>query len=545
MGCGFVTPSCTHTVSPPRSWGGLGNVIPIYAGLAMREAFPRNCTIVFNESRAFRFSEHFLPPGKIPRGWRPDGSGGYHINCAIRALTHRPSAAATSKLIVMQSHMRRQWARERRGGGTAAAEGGAAVSTRALQPCMAPAGVCCNHTNGMNADGRPHHRLVGVQVRTLWADARLHAAPFECNADAQAGGGHAAAALDAWLALLLSPDFATPPPPKRPTTNPTSPSKTSNRGTISATDTERSAPRALSPMPSVSVLVDRIVDVVRSRFGGSTPWSLLVASDSPALKAALVANARDRYGIDALASPGSVGHNNLPDELRSGDADARAEAISAAATAVADVVALSRADLVIAVHEKQMSSFSRVARKMAVCPQQHLEWRIHTQRFYLHPLVVSLWKDATINASRVLARGVSSASGRQSGGGGRRSRSDPVPEAEQAQRRKSRVDCVRDCFGIDLGARSGIARTREGVQPKVTIPHGTTLPTGGSGGGGGGVPLFDLAKPDGLVGTPETALACRHACACFVRAALGDGSERRLARARFGLMAWKHHNSKI
>ena len=138
MGCGWRQPSCTISVSPTRTWGGLGNMLPIFASLA-RPAFAKNCTVRFNESetrRLFRFNDYFTPPELIPR------SRG--LSCVLRALTSRLSTEVARQVGEVQALAR------------------------------VPARVSCN--------GSQHsRRLVGLHVRTGWADKRLVAAPYKCE----------------------------------------------------------------------------------------------------------------------------------------------------------------------------------------------------------------------------------------------------------------------------------------------------------------------------------------------------------------------------
>ena len=244
-GCGWTRPSCTIELRPPRSWGGFGNLLPIHASLAASSAFARNCTSRFNESRAFQVGEHWRPPVLIPRGWRPDGSG-YHPSCPLRAITSRPSPEVSARIDHIQARLVH-----------ASVTRGDALP-RSLHPCLREASFCCSgrsssvtsaerrSSRGSSAIGsqqqqpglllpsnssqqpQQHRRLVGLQIRSLWADARLHAAPYHCSASltgsssstmegaAETSGAadtaHSAAeaAADELLALILAPDFASP-----------------------------------------------------------------------------------------------------------------------------------------------------------------------------------------------------------------------------------------------------------------------------------------------------------------------------------------------
>ena len=422
------------TIVPSRSWGGLGNMLPIYATFA-KTAFANNCTVVFNESgRFFQLSDVFEPPPRIPRGWRADGSG-YHANCAVRALTARPTAAVRAKVRAVEARLRT----------THQDHGG--PPPRPMTPCLREMSECCIPTG---ADGAPHRRLVGLQIRTMWADQRLLAAQYEC-AEAPVRRAHHiddASSADAFLAQTLTPNFDAAPTAK--------------------------ASRNASVPSSVRVLVDAVVRRAEMTIPNGEPWSLFVASDAPALRAAIRRHAAAR-GIDVMHTHGTVGHNNQPLELRGGTRAAFDEARNAAVTAAADVLILSRSDLLLAVHESMSSSFSRAARRMSVCPLPHAEWHLHANAFWSLPLMSTLWRNAS--------------------SGGTSSAAESAHTAREASLEDVHgMDCARDC----LGALPVTSHEVDGA-------------------------LLLRAR-----NASTRSAACRHACSCWLKAALGDGSERHL-----------------
>ncbi|KAL1500429.1 hypothetical protein AB1Y20_013086 [Prymnesium parvum] len=388
MACDFHRPSCTLSLRPARSWGGLGNMLPLYASYA-RPAFAQNCSVAFNESRWFQIADFFLPTDHVPAS--------RHVNCVLRALTWRPAAEVARQV-------------------------DAALAAASVPSCVHD--DCC---------GGRGSRLVALYVRSGWADLRLKAAEYGCGAaEGEAPPARADALVDGFFSLLLAPNFA---------------GSTSRQ------------------LPTGGQLLRAVVPLVRSSFGNGSSWSLLVASDSPAVRRSLSRRAR-RMGIRVATTSGTVGHNNLPEETHQRGERARSESRRAATTAVADLILLSRADLMIAVNLG--SSFPSTAHRMAPCKQTRLGWPLHTRRLFANPLIRSLFTDKA-----------------------------PSPEDP----RLWPEDCIRDCLGIEL-PDSGFV----GSQMQE------------------GVPLIQLAdQPKNM------SRACRDACSCWLKATLGDGSEAHFA----------------
>ena len=165
---------------------------------------------------------------------------------------------------------------------------------------------------------------------------------------------------------------------------------------------------------------------------------------------------------------------------------------------------------------------TQVARRISGCPQHHFDWHLHAGDFFHHPLVRSIWKDGSINADiqaheNELARRPHTTGPPQGLLVAPPQQTPPPPRTALQSNFVTAPDCVRDCLGVDI---------TEDRRPNRWRPD---------------TPLIDYAaeKPSAA----HSPSACRHACACFARAALGDGSEGALAAARIELMAWRHRNS--
>jgi len=375
-------------------------MLPIFASLA-RPAFAQNCTVRFNESetrRFFRFNDYFIPPELIPR------SRG--LSCVLRALTRRLSTEVAQQVDEVQALAR------------------------------VPVRVSCN--------GSQHsRRLVGLHVRTGWADKRLVAAPYKCEPTPEP---RASAMRDELFALLLGRAFG---------------------DGVSGTPANGSA--------TLRIVVEQIASRAASAYP-SEPWTLLVTSDSPAVRASIVRRARE-MGYTSVQAFGTVGHNNLGEETRRGDL-ARREAREAAVSAVVDLTLLARSDLLITLHLG--SSFAATAARMGKCPPKaHHHWALNTRAFYNRPLVQSLFR-----------------------------RPDEGRAASNLTRTAmGRVECVRDCLNAGL---------------EQLVASGNRNPYSSGGGGSHGMSHDGKSRS-------RTSAECRDACSCFLKAALGDGSEANLA----------------
>lgn len=385
-------------------------MLPIYASLA-RPIFAQNCTVVFNESRWFRISDHFLPTDRIPRS--------RHVNCILRALTLRPSVEAARQIA-------------------------AVLEPRHVTAC-ALADTCCNRTQ---------HKLVGLYIRTGWADMRLKASGYTCavKLDAQS----ADAIRDSFFSLLMPPNFAHSSAwPQEDIPYP--------HHNMTATGRRGSSP--LMRLPTLRSLVKHVVRRSRQAYSRNLNWSLFVASDSPAVRATAERYARE-LGVSSARTFGTVGHNNLPQETDRRGEQARKETRNAASTAVADLFLLSQADAVFAVHLG--SSFPSTARRMAPCSQARETLLLHTRKFYSNLLVGSLFPNRN----------------------------------SQKEEGLTPVECLQDCFGLDLKA-DGLMQPWQSVE----------------------TPLIEYADPP-----RNLSLSCRHSCSCWLQAALADGAEANLVR---------------
>jgi len=162
---------------------------------------------------------------------------------------------------------------------------------------------------------------------------------------------------------------------------------------------------------------------------------------------------------------------------------ARREAREAATSAVVDLTLLSRSDLLIALHLG--SSFAATAARMGKCPPKaHHHWALNTRAFYNRPLVQSLFR-----------------------------RPDEGRAASNLTRTAiGRVECVRDCLNV-------------GLDQLVASGNRNSYSSNGGGSHDGN---SHILSHDGK-SRSKTSAECRDACSCFLKAALGDGSEANLA----------------
>jgi len=162
---------------------------------------------------------------------------------------------------------------------------------------------------------------------------------------------------------------------------------------------------------------------------------------------------------------------------------ARREAREAATSAVVDLTLLSRSDLLIALHLG--SSFAATAARMGKCPPKaHHHWALNTRAFYNRPLVQSLFR-----------------------------RPDEGRAASNLTRTAiGRVECVRDCLNV-------------GLDQLVASGNRNSYSSNGGGSHDGN---SHILSHDGK-SRSRTSAECRDACSCFLKAALGDGSEANLA----------------
>lgn len=301
-GCGDLgVPRCSRTLYVSRTWGGIGNTLPIYAGTAAN-AFQEGCTAALNESRSFQLQHHFHVPDFIPPAHtarRPE--------CAARALTLRPSAAVAA--LVEQIHEQLQ----------------TGLLGPGLPRATATGKACCRFANSTR------RILIGFHLRTFWADIRSPAETYEgCPAQLSMQEMHWAA--DNIHALFL-PAAIFNSSWSHGESEPAAECKAS-------VDCGTHLSRCHTPVPTMRTLVDFVLCLARRNLGKDQERSLalFVASDSPAAKHAACRHSR-RRGVPCAHTPGEVWHNNL---WREALADGR-KAAETAATAMADLVMLSHA----------------------------------------------------------------------------------------------------------------------------------------------------------------------------------------------------------
>eukprot|EP00966_Prymnesium_polylepis_P206620 4787069-Prymnesium_polylepis.1 len=271
--CKFVLPSCALDAVPHRTWGGIGNMLPVYSDAA-RSAFARNCSVRFNESTAFQLQQHLLVPHLIPSPRDP-------ARCAVRALASRTSDNVAH--LVAQVH----------------------DTLRTTEPWP---GMRRDEVNDSPHCCRtPQRVLIGLHIRTFWADWRKLAQRHSCPAPSE---GQRRSAADRVHSLFLPPDF------------------------------DGRSPVA-HPVPTLRTLLDETLKLVKARFGSRIEVALFVASDSPGTRDFAVSYARDRLGVKAAQTTGEVYHNNLH---RWAEGDEAARALAAASVTIADLVLLSQAD---------------------------------------------------------------------------------------------------------------------------------------------------------------------------------------------------------
>ena len=132
--------------------GGLGNTVPMYGSVA-RKAFLANCSIGFNETaahgkvqRLFQFAEYFAPPESLPaHAWSNN------LLCAVKAVTSTPTPTIAARARAVHDQLQTRW------------------PPNAMQDADGARAHCCPATNAAR------RYLVGLHLRTGWADVRLNA----------------------------------------------------------------------------------------------------------------------------------------------------------------------------------------------------------------------------------------------------------------------------------------------------------------------------------------------------------------------------------
>lgn len=284
--CAPKAPACESTWQEGDR--GLGNNLYFYAEAAA-EAFARNCTIRFFDGATpakarFTLGTHFVnPTPSIPttKLTKPALQPG---PCSLHAITRlRDDSLAASKLAAL-------W------------------------------------------EGTPTAPVVGMHLRTGWADALRHDEwrALRCSALASQPGYDAEAATT--YIVAHAPEFA--------------------RGA-----------RA-----NLSTILDNVVSAADAAFGSGT-WKLFVASDSTAVSR-LVAARLEQQVLAVRSVAGRVGHNHAPEN------EADSELLEdVGASSVADFMALRDSDMLLGFN----SNFQKRAGQASVCPQRWYEMRSRTK----------------------------------------------------------------------------------------------------------------------------------------------------------------------
>lgn len=228
----------------------------------------------------------------------------------------------------------------------------------------------------------------------------------------------------------------------------------------------RGLAEARTGSPTLATMVDAAVAAGKRELQSTDDvrkrLSLFVASDAPALREAAVLYAQRRHGIRAAHSGGLVQHNNLRRNPTAADS-ANASA-AASTTAMSDLVLLSQADVLMAFATG--SSFHGAASTMAPCFQRL--YSLPTSYLMLQPLARALLRFHRNNTFASLAS------------------AGAAP-----------LDCLRDCMGVDPSAPRHANASRTPLLAEI----------------GGGTAVVE-----------RMSVECRHACTCWLQAALGGGA---------------------
>ena len=295
--CEFRMSTCSREQNLGSTWGGIGNTLPRYTQAAM-QAYQQNCSIRFHQPNPrFQLQQHLLESQLMPAP-KFVGIG----ECAARALASNPSASVAK--LIHDVHK--------------------ALQTSELRPGLprskARGGDCCS---------RPERPLLGLHIRTLWADHRDRADSYRCNTPSR---HQRAVAVDEVHALFQAPS---------------GPGQFVN----------------FTSSPTLRTVIDAAVAAGRQHFGQKRSLSLFVASDSEATREFAVAHARQRHGLYASHVAGPVVHNNM---VRTGN-ETTGHAQMGAAVAIADLLLLSQVDMLLVFGAG--STFPDSARMLARCSQ--------------------------------------------------------------------------------------------------------------------------------------------------------------------------------
>lgn len=375
--------------------------------------------------RDFIFQEHFQVPTLIPQINDLKGPS----NCQYRALTANPSAEVAQRVAAVHEELQ----------------------TSELQP-----GLPRSSMDGLDCCRTPSRVLVAMHVRTLWADNRQVAESYTCAPPTAEWKQQAA---DELHALFVPPRTLLHLPVHLR-------AREESPGLAASSSTGNNSPEANWPFfrpPTLATMLAMTLATAVRRFGRDAPLSLFVASDSPATRMAAMQIARQRLaqrypGLRAAVTPGRVRH-----VLRSSSNATD----GGSATAMADLVMLSQADLFVAF--TQHSTFPNAAAYMARCTQ--LQERPAAYYQMLNKLARALFKYFRNDTYARLA-------------------------TKAEQKSADEPECLRDCFQYDV-TRKINASTQYG--------------------------LLALADPKGgtVAVVKRMNSSCRHACACWVQAGLG------------------------
>jgi len=440
-----------------------------------RVAWRRGCSHRIKEAgRTFHVANFFRPLERIPRVY-VQATAVAPIHCAIRLLTSNPSPEVLSLATRVHADLGTPWKPTR------------------WQDDQSSCSDCDPPTEPSNA------LLVGLQIRTLWADLQSQFHRLSCSADdgsARVRRRRRDRAVDNVLALVVPPNFAALRPRHGGDADQRSwclgrhLNADLNAASTSSSRANGTDPKPCGHVPSMRSILSAVALHLQLDFGHRRRWALFVASDSPAMRASAIAHARD-LGIRATATNGSLGHNNLhaygPGTLVGAQHSAaynasrkenHREGASYSLTAAADLLVLSHADMRIGMGTG--STFLRAATSMSPCARTRpTEPAWGLDYMFLNKLVRLLQLDKLDTLEQPAppqghGQGLPSAGGRE-------------------------VDCMTDCLG--LGPWMGV-----GMQKNRSLSKHA---------------LMSVALMADSRAMLATSAKCRRACACMLKLGLG------------------------